>query len=587
MSKQNQTEWRCPYCDGLNDWQDEVCQICGDGKRDEVVSAGKKKSSADSQQPKMQHQTQNQNTYNQQPTRKDVRSEKKQSAPEPEVRRSRPEPEIRKPKPEVKHPEPKEDVISVKSKKKRYWDLPPLSTILLDAAVLLAAGVYVFGIYKADTLVKNLDFTLLEEAPYSSLEDFKSWAAGQGYEVTTSKEGTRFFTDYSVDSGKTPWNITVSQGNHGIEIQYQADGLNLHETYKKLYSAVKEKGWQYRDFTENPDFLEGITGKKNTAVQLWYEKEKNQWYTLTMEDREITLVREDAPADSQELTAQVDLDFLQKVPQTERIQDSGKWLEEQGYSYVVSGREHNEIYDITLPQSTDWNVSYRGIDYFAVYNAIEKDCEDLPALYENLKAKLESSGFTIVCKEAETSERTDGSSGKFMIWQDAAGKLYDLSLWKGAYSLWSEVNLVKENSSVNSVDPASYDIKNPSDQLNIAALVTMPMDSYIGDESWQQKFKDNYGSTNFQPENFVDGDSFCRAEFRYYSCDQKTKKEILRYLKNEIQNATGQTMKLSSAELVDTSFWYDYEVETDKGCITVGSGASSGMVTVNIESNRD
>ena len=86
MSKQNQTEWRCPYCDGLNDWQDEVCQICGDGKRDEVVSSEKKKSSADSQQP----------------TRKDVRSEKKQSAPEPEVRRSRPEPEIRKPEPEVK-----------------------------------------------------------------------------------------------------------------------------------------------------------------------------------------------------------------------------------------------------------------------------------------------------------------------------------------------------------------------------------------------------------------------------------------------------------------------------------------------------
>ena len=90
MSKQNQTEWRCPYCDGLNDWQDEVCQICGDGKRDEVVSSEKKKSSADSQQP----------------TRKDVRSEKKQSAPEPEVRRSRPEPEIRKPEPEVKKTEP-------------------------------------------------------------------------------------------------------------------------------------------------------------------------------------------------------------------------------------------------------------------------------------------------------------------------------------------------------------------------------------------------------------------------------------------------------------------------------------------------
>ena len=26
-------KWRCPYCDGLNDWQNEACEICGDGKR--------------------------------------------------------------------------------------------------------------------------------------------------------------------------------------------------------------------------------------------------------------------------------------------------------------------------------------------------------------------------------------------------------------------------------------------------------------------------------------------------------------------------------------------------------------------------
>ena len=37
------TEWRCPYCDALNDWQDEVCQICGDGKRDETVETTKAK----------------------------------------------------------------------------------------------------------------------------------------------------------------------------------------------------------------------------------------------------------------------------------------------------------------------------------------------------------------------------------------------------------------------------------------------------------------------------------------------------------------------------------------------------------------
>lgn len=26
-------KWRCPYCDALNDWQDEICQVCDDGRR--------------------------------------------------------------------------------------------------------------------------------------------------------------------------------------------------------------------------------------------------------------------------------------------------------------------------------------------------------------------------------------------------------------------------------------------------------------------------------------------------------------------------------------------------------------------------
>ena len=33
--------WRCPYCDGLNDWQNETCEICGDGRRTEAEAAGK------------------------------------------------------------------------------------------------------------------------------------------------------------------------------------------------------------------------------------------------------------------------------------------------------------------------------------------------------------------------------------------------------------------------------------------------------------------------------------------------------------------------------------------------------------------
>lgn len=42
MSRRATDEWRCPYCDGLNDWQDEICQICGDGRREEAGTASAK-----------------------------------------------------------------------------------------------------------------------------------------------------------------------------------------------------------------------------------------------------------------------------------------------------------------------------------------------------------------------------------------------------------------------------------------------------------------------------------------------------------------------------------------------------------------
>lgn len=580
MSKQNQTEWRCPYCDGLNDWQDEVCQICGDGKRDEVVSSEKKKSSADSQQP----------------TRKDVRSEKKQSAPEPEVRRSRPEPEIRKPEPEVKktepevkYSEPRSATPAKKPKKKKHWGLIPVAAVLIPvAAVLIAGGLYEFSVHKADTLVKDIDFKLLEEAPYTSMDGFKSWAENQGYEVTTSKDGTGFFTDYSVNPGKSDWNISVSEGNRSVEIKYEADGQNLNEVYKKLEDALKDRNWDDLDFLdENPTFIEGIKGKKYRDTQLWID-EKNNWYELVLNDKQITITREDGPASSDEMVAEVDLDFLQNSPQ-ENIQDSESWLKQNGYHYTVSGTAHYSNYDISNSKSADWNISYighpSGKSFSVAYRAMEKDCTDLPALYESLKAKLEISGFTIVCQEAKTSEKTDGSSSKLIIWQDAAGNLYDLSLVEGTSPGYNGVNLVKENSL--DVGDYNYDIADPADQLNIAALATMPMNSYIGDENWKQKFNKNYGNSNFQPVDMSEGDNWCRAMFMYFPSDQNNKKELLRYLKKEIQDATGKKMQLDYVSLSESGFDYYYEIETEQSRIEFSSHESSESVAVYIESNRD
>lgn len=288
------------------------------------------------------------------------------------------------------------------------------------------------------------------------------------------------------------------------------------------------------------------------------------------------------------MVAEVDLDFLQNSPQ-ENILDSESWLKQKKYHYTASEREFDINYDIIVPKSVDWNVSYCGLKsadgFFAVYNAMEKDCTDLPALYESLKAKLEISGFTIVCQEAKTSEEIDGSSSKLTIWQDAAGNLYDLSLVEGKSPGYNGVNLVKENSL--DVGSHNYNIADPADQLNIAALVAMPMNSYIGDENWKQKFNKNYGNSNFQPVDMPEGDNWCRAIFIYRPSDQENKKELLRYLKKEIQEATGKKMQLDYVSLSESDFDYYYEVETEQSRIELSSGESSESVTVNIESNRD
>ena len=141
----------------------------------------------------------------------------------------------------------------------------------------------------------------------------------------------------------------------------------------------------------------------------------------------------------------------------------------------------------------------------------------------------------------------------------------------------------------NSLDVGShnYNIADPADQLNIAALVAMPMNSYIGDENWKQKFNKNYGNSNFQPVDMPEGDNWCRAIFIYRPSDQENKKELLRYLKKEIQEATGKKMQLDYVSLSESDFDYYYEVETEQSRIELSSGESSESVTVNIESNRD
>lgn len=578
MSKQNQTEWRCPYCDGLNDWQDEVCQICGDGRREEAVSQTETKNvSSEAQKSRMEYQAQSQNTYSQQTTKKKT---------EPEVRR--PEPEIRRTETEVKIPVSEVPVEEPKKKKHKAGRI--IGTAVL-AAVVLTAGAYLFGIHKADKLVENLDFQMLEEAPCSSLEDFRSWAENKGYEVTSGKDMKSFFSGYSVNPGKSDWDITVSEGSHGIEIQYKADGQNLHEVYKKLERAMVEQKWGYcLDSSIDPGWSEGITGKKYAGVNHWWD-ENNNWYEIALKDREITVTRLDQPTDSQGMVSELDLDFLKNIPEDLNAENAEKWLNKNNCPYIVTGDENIKVYHAEFPQSPDWNVSLHGSTggngVSVVYNAMPKDCKDLSALYESLAAKLESSGFAKVCQEAAGENETDGSSRRLTIWQDQAGNLYDLSIKIMSYENWSEVNLVRENRQDHSSDAVNYDLTESQNQLNMAALAKMPMDSYTKDENWEQKFKENYGDSYYQPMDMAKGDSYCRVYFRYEPSSLENKKEILTYLKNQIQDATGCKMQLQYATMGDIGLGYEYYTDTEHGRISLSSGDSAAYVMVRVESKDD
>ena len=85
----------------------------------------------------------------------------------------------------------------------------------------------------------------------------------------------------------------------------------------------------------------------------------------------------------------------------------------------------------------------------------------------------------------------------------------------------------------------------------------------------------------------LEGDNWCRAIFIYRPSDQENKKELLRYLKKEIQEATGKKMQLDYVSRSESYFNYYYEVETEQSRIELSSGESSESVTVTIESNRN
>ena len=73
----------------------------------------------------------------------------------------------------------------------------------------------------------------------------------------------------------------------------------------------------------------------------------------------------------------------------------------------------------------------------------------------------------------------------------------------------------------------------------------------------------------------------------YHPSNLENKKELLRYLKKEIQEATGKKMQLSSAFLYKNGFDYTYEIETKQNRITLSADDSVEYISISIEGNSD
>lgn len=140
MEQHKKKEWRCPYCDALNDWQDRVCQICGEGSRD------------------IQEQSEEEKP---QPSQTMEKAAQEYSGPQPDNRRQ----EHSEPQPDNSRQEhaPKAEKVDVKSPgeevhetgktdtNQKRWSLSPAGCVLSAVAVAAMIYIYMIGEVAEDT----------------------------------------------------------------------------------------------------------------------------------------------------------------------------------------------------------------------------------------------------------------------------------------------------------------------------------------------------------------------------------------------------------------------------------------------------
>lgn len=251
-----QKKWRCPFCDGLNDWQDIECQICGDGRRDMTVTEKK----------------------DQIKTKSASGSQKK---PEPKYYSGSQKEPAKKLEATVEKPVKKHNALK--------W----ITVIAIIALVFYANALRIKWI-QTKKIAEELDILLLESCPPGgTTTEVLAWAQEQGYEAVQGEPGSFIRNlDYYLNLNDKNWIACLPndiQLDENAEkrlspLQYfiPNDGKDTDMLYEQISQILAENNWNK---TVDGQSLSKwkclipilLTQKSEECLSLWQDEEMNYY----------------------------------------------------------------------------------------------------------------------------------------------------------------------------------------------------------------------------------------------------------------------------------------------------------------------
>lgn len=241
--------WRCPYCDALNDWQDSVCQICGDGRRDEP----EQKQSAERESSAARGGT---------AEHESSAARGETTGREDSAKRERPPEYIPFGESKPRHPE----AAKPTAKPQKKHRLRKLLTVVLVLCGLLYAYCFVSARGAAD----RIDLELMADLPTNVSDvEVAAWLAMRGFEVEPWRyndgyssgisEGYYFVDDPAMEPGDYSIIYHIEEGSYFMI--YMGLKVPLRPYWKMFYNRLTERmkqgGWKKITtgvlFEEDPD----------------------------------------------------------------------------------------------------------------------------------------------------------------------------------------------------------------------------------------------------------------------------------------------------------------------------------------------